>query len=138
MNFFQAQLLYFFRGRPEFENAKYVGRSCFVPLSDGTKIKAEFITREIADMYEALKLTAMNKSEGQIDMTILNFKDYFGEVRGSISDPLTPHIWVYGGKAEWYGSPTYADKESIADAACEYVRLFDPEQEEGNDVEMSM
>lgn len=77
MNFFQQQLKWILGNQPEFQDAKYVGRACFVPLADGTRIKAEFITRGTHERYEALKLTAMNKSEGQIDATVLEFKDYF-------------------------------------------------------------
>lgn len=75
MNFFQQQLKWILGNQPEFQDAKYVGRACFVPLVDGTRIKAELITRGTHEKYEALKLTAMNKAEGQIDATILEFKD---------------------------------------------------------------
>ena len=44
MNFFQQQLKWILGNQPEFQDAKYVGRACFVPLVDGTRIKAELIT----------------------------------------------------------------------------------------------
>ena len=95
MNFFQQQLKWILGNQPEFQDAKYVGRACFVPLVDGTRIKAELITRGTHEKYEALKLTAMNKAEGQIDATILEFKDYFAAQKGSTAGAFTPHIWIY-------------------------------------------
>lgn len=105
MNFFQQQLKWILGNQPEFQDAKYVGRACFVPLTDGTRIKAELITRGTHEKYEALKLTAMNKAEGQIGATILEFKDYFATQKGSTAGAFTPHIWIYREKPEWYGTP---------------------------------
>ena len=128
MNFFQQQLKWILGNQPEFQDAKYVGRACFVPLADGTRIKAEFITRGTHERYEALKLTAMNKSEGQIDATVLELKDYFATQKGSTAESFSPHIWVYREKPEWYGMPSYSEKEGLGEAAGEYVRLFGLEQ----------
>ena len=127
MNFFQQQLKWILGNQPEFQDAKYVGRACFVPLVDGTRIKAELITRGTHEKYEALKLTAMNKAEGQIDATILEFKDYFAAQKGSTAGAFTPHIWIYREKPEWYGAPGYTEKEELGKAAGEYVRLFTPD-----------
>ena len=96
MNFFQQQLKWILGNQPEFQDAKYVGRACFVPLTDGTRIKAELITRGTHEKYEALKLTAMNKAEGQIDATILEFKDYFAAQKGSTAG-LSPRISGFTG-----------------------------------------
>lgn len=88
MNFFQQQLKWILGNQPEFQDAKYVGRACFVPLVDGTRIKAELITRGTHEKYEALKLTAMNKAEGQIDATILEFK-FCISLQNTLSGDLT-------------------------------------------------
>lgn len=99
MNFFQQQLKWILGNQPEFQDAKYVGRACFVPLVDGTRIKAELITRGTHEKYEALKLTAMNKAEGQIDATILEFKDYFAAQKGSTAGAFTPAYLDLPGEA---------------------------------------
>lgn len=138
MNFFQAQLHYLFGNRPTFKNAKYIGRACYIPFSDGTKIKAEFITRGTHDKYEAVKLSTMNTAEGVIDSICLNFKDYFGGINGSAAGTFTPHIWVCDDSPQWYGSPTYSDKESLADAACEYIGIFQTEQAVNENMAMFM
>lgn len=123
MNFFQGELLTLFRGRSEFQDARYVGRACYVPLPDGTKIKAEFVTGMMGNQYDALRLTAISPTEGKMDVELLRFSDYFRKVPRSNLDSITPYMWVYNGKAEWYVAPSKADKEELADAACEYVNL---------------
>lgn len=139
MNFFEAQLKWMLGNRSEFENAKYVGRACYVPLSNGTNIRAEFVTQGTYQKYEALKLSAINKADGQIDSVLLKFEDFCASRPGSTAGTYTPHIWTYNNKSEWYGSPPkYSEKESIADAACDYVRMYSPDQEETYGMTMSM
>ena len=138
MNFFQGELLTFFRGRPEFRDARYVGRACYVPLPDGTKIKAEFVTGMMGNQYDALRLTAISPTEGKMDTELLRFSDYFRKVPRSNLESITPYMWVYDGKAEWYVAPSKADKAELADAACEYVNLFTPEQQEQTSMSMSL
>lgn len=136
MNFFQEQLSWMLGTQPAFKNAKYIGRACFVPLADGTRIKAEFVTRGTQQKYEALKLTAINKAEGQIDTTVLDFKDFFAEQKESASGTVVPHIWIYREKAEWYGMPQYSEKEALAEAANDYIELFSPMQEKSTAMDM--
>ena len=139
MNYFASQLKWMLGDQPEFQDAKYVGRTCFVPLSNGTNIKAEFVTRGTHQKYEAIKLTAINKEDGQIDSTVLDFKDFFRSRPGSTAGTYTPHIWTYNEKSEWYGtSPSYSEKEAIGEAASEYVRLFTPELDESNSMNMTL
>ena len=139
MTYFASQLKWMLGNQPEFQDAKYVGRACFVSLANGTNIKAEFVTRGTHQKYEAIKLTAINKEDGQIDSTVLDFKDFFRSRPGSTAGTYTPHIWTYNEKSEWYGtSPSYSEKEAIGEAASEYVRLFTPEQEESNSMNMTL
>ena len=53
-NFFQTQLKRFFDSKPEFANAEYVGRACYLDLGNKMKLKAQFVTRSTIDKYEAL------------------------------------------------------------------------------------
>lgn len=139
MNYFASQLKWMLGDQPEFKDAKYVGRACFVPLANGTNIKAEFVTRGTHQKYEAIKLTAINKEDGQIDSTILDFKDFCKSRPGSTAGTYTPHIWTYNGESEWYGKPpTYSEKEAIAEAANDYVSLFNPQQAESAGMSMTM
>ena len=120
--------------------AEYVGE-----LSDECDIEVNVESYLYGDdetvkaSYEAIKLTAINKEDGQIDSTVLDFKDFFRSRPGSTAGSYTPHIWTYNEKSEWYGtSPSYSEKEAIGEAASEYVRLFTPEQEESNSMNMTL
>ncbi len=139
MNYFASQLKWMLGDQAEFKDAKYVGRACFVPLSNGTNIKAEFVTRGTHQKYEAIKLTAINKEDGQIDSTVLDFKDFCRSRPGSTAGSYTPHIWTYNDKSEWYGSsPSFSEKQAIGEAANEYVSLFKPQQVESTDMTMTL
>ena len=80
MNFFQQQLKWILGNQPEFQDAKYVGRACFVPLVDGTRIKAELITCGTHEKYEALKLTA-----GEVRINCFNGLTIHGS-KGTLSE----------------------------------------------------
>lgn len=73
-----------------------------------------------------------------MDTELLRFSDYFRKVPRSNLESITPYMWVYNGKAEWYVAPSKADKTELADAACEYVNLFTSEQQEQTSMSMSL
>lgn len=139
MTYFASQLKWMLGNQPEFQDAKYVGRACFVSLANGTNIKAEFVTRGTHQKYEALRLIAINKEDGQIDSTVLDFKDFCRSRPGSTAGSYTPFIWTYNDKSEWYGSsPSFSEKEAIGEAANEYVSLFKPEQKQSPGLNMTL
>lgn len=56
------------------------------------------------------------------------FVDIIGkQQRGDLSG-VSPHIWEYRGKAEWYIPVTASDKAQIAETILDYVGMY---QEEG-------
>lgn len=124
MNFFEEQLRFIIGNQSAFENAKYIGRACVASLDGGVKLKAEFVTRNTADKYEALKLTAIKPTDGEIDRLTLNFEDYFNK-RNLSGIFKTPHIWIYNGKTDWYIEPTIAEKAALGDAVQDYTELFE-------------
>lgn len=131
MNFFEQQLRNVFA---DMDNAQYIGRACYIPLDDDTKVKARFVTTGIADHYNALKLSVINRKEGVSDSLMLCFKDYFTRSKGYMDEP--PHIWTYDGKTEWYGTPLGSELQALSDAAHEYVELFSPEESLSQSMDM--
>lgn len=120
MNFFEQQLRAILGNEPAFKNARYIGRACYASLDGGNKLKAEFITLSTADHYEALKLTAINPRDGEIDHLTLRFSDHFK--RQAVHDyTAVPYIWTYGKDTEWYARPSIEDKTALGDAAQEYA-----------------
>lgn len=95
MNFFESQLRRLFG---DTEDARFIGRCCFIPADDGNLVKAEFVTQGVHEEYVALQMSVINRADGVIDKTLLRFGDYFSRnSRGQ-----TPHIWCDSGKHEWY------------------------------------
>ena len=57
-----------------------------------------------------------------------------------LADGVSPHIWVNGGKAKWYGfRPTTRDYEDMRNAASEYMEVFaDPDYLQASGMTMKM
>ena len=51
MNFFESQLRRLFG---DTEDARFIGRCCFIPADDGNLVKAEFVTQGVHEEYVAL------------------------------------------------------------------------------------
>ena len=91
MNFFESQLRRLFG---DTEDARFIGRCCFIPADDGNLVKAEFVTQGVHEEYVALQMSVINRADGVIDKTLLRFGDYFSRnSRGQ-----TPYIRCDSGK----------------------------------------
>lgn len=73
MNFFESQLRRLFG---DTEDARFIGRCCFIPADDGNLVKAEFVTQGVHEEYVALQMSVINRADGVIDKTLLRFGDY--------------------------------------------------------------
>lgn len=116
MNFFQKELRRFFDNRPEFENASYIGRACYVPLDRGLRLKAQFIEQGYANHYYALRLQVIN-DEQNVDNLVLNFKDFW-------NTNSQKYIWDSGETCWYCGSPTRNEIDSLVDDVCEFVSVY--------------
>ena len=74
-----------------YPDATFVGRACYVRLSDMNRAKIQFTTCGTADHYEALQMTILNRSDGQVDTLRLRFKD----VLGTKAVPNNPNLDVF-------------------------------------------
>ena len=113
----------------EYPDATFVGRACYVRLSDMNRAKIQFTTCGTADHYEALQMTILNRSDGQIDTLRLRFKDVLGTKpvpnNPNFRNGIDPHAWTYTGKTEWYGyHPNSRDYQKLTDAVSEYLEVF--------------
>ena len=81
----------------------YVGRACYVRLSDMNRAKIQFVTGIVSNQYNALQMTILNRSEGQVDTLRLRFSDLLGTKMTSnpnFRNGVEPHIWDDYGKGE--------------------------------------
>ena len=130
-NYFEQELRKLFGDGNIISSPIYTGRSCFGTLGKDLRVRVQFISTNIADKYDALKLTVLNRTNGPVDTMVLRLKDLLGMQRiRSNRDGLTPHIWDDHGKAEWYlYYPTVADYGTIQQAVAKYLGVFQERQQ---------
>ena len=112
-----------------YPDATFVGRACYVRLSDMNRAKIQFTTCGTADHYEALQMTILNRSDGQVDTLRLRFKDVLGTKavpnNPNFRNGISPHAWTYNGKTEWYAyHPNSRDYQKLTDAVSDYLDVF--------------
>ena len=111
-----------------YPGATYVGRACYVRLSDMNRAKIQFVTGTVANQYNALQLTILNCGEGQVDALRLRFSDLLGTkmtLNPDFRNGVEPHIWDDYGKVSWYlYHPTRQDYEALSDAVSDYLEVF--------------
>lgn len=125
---FEKELRKLFADSPLLTDTKFVGRSCYGRLTDTISIKAQFITGMISNQYTALKITLLNRNEGQIDSTVLRLQDLWGMKKVSnpnFRESVSPHLWLDGDKLHWYVyQPTPADFEVLTAEIENYLEVF--------------
>ncbi len=135
MTFFEKELQRIFGKDMGLSNIRIVGNACYGRLSQDIRVKANFATGRVADQYEMLKITVLNRREGPIDSVALHFSDLWGRKKvnnPNFRDGIHAHIWKNGGKPEWYVyQPTEADYRQLSSAVSNYLDVFrEPVQEQ--------
>lgn len=134
MTFFEKELRKIVE--PVFPDARYVGRACYVRLNDINRAKIQFVTGGISSQYNALRLTVLNRQEGEIDRLLLRFGDLMGAKMGnhpSFRSGTEPHIWDDDRNVDWYAyHPTQKDYETLTEAVGEYLEIFQEQTEQHN------
>ena len=113
---------------PSYPDAAYVGRACYVRLSEMNRAKIQFISTHIANQYDALRLTILNRGEGAVDNLVLRFSDLLGKKHTSnpnFRDGVIPHLWDDCGRVAWYVyQPSSRDYQELSDAEGSYLEIF--------------
>ena len=110
-----------------YPDATFVGRACYVPLSDLNRAKIQFTTCGIADHYEALQLTILNRNDGQIDTLRLRFAEVCGkkQVASQYSQHNGLYAWTSNGETSWYMyKPTATDYRKLHESIRNYLDVF--------------
>ena len=134
-DFFEQELQKLFGDGKIIGDPTYSGGACLGTLGKDLRVRVEFVTLGTADQYEALRLTVLNRTGGQVDAMTLNLKDLLG-VKPVPDNPgfpkgVAPQIWFDFGKADWHiYRPTAADYETIRRAAEKYLGVFRDHQRE--------
>lgn len=133
MNFFEQELRKLVGQSNALADPRYIGRACYGRVSGNIRVKLQFVTMGTHEHYEALQATLINNTEGEIDRSVIRFRDIWGTKNfANFPEGIAPHIWMYQGKYEWYGlEPNPYDYEILADSVDEYLELFSEDMEYG-------
>ena len=105
-----------------------MGRAVYIQIVPELRAKLVFVSLNIANQYNALKLTVLNRIDGVVDTNILRFGDLLGKKMVSnpnFSDGVVPHLWDDYGKVGWYVyQPEQADYKLLADVVDKYLQIF--------------
>lgn len=116
MTFFERELRKIVED--QYPSATFVGRACYVRLSELNRAKLQFATCGVADQYEALQISILNRNEGQVDALRLRFADIWGRQKGL-------YAWTDRGETEWYSyRPTGEDYQKLTEAVSDYMEVF--------------
>lgn len=128
MNYFEQELRRLFGNDTAIADKRFVGRAFFGKLTDSLRVRVEFVTMGTLDHYEAIKATVINRNDGPVDTLTLRFSDLLSKKTVSnpnFRDGVTPYIWKYGDKIEWYVyKPTNADFDLISESLNNYFDVF--------------
>ena len=128
MNAFEMELKKILSQSKEATHTTYVGRAVYIQVAPELRVKLEFISLNIANQYNALKLTVLNRIDGVVDINILRFGDLLGKKMVSnpnFSDGVIPHLWDDYGKVRWYVyQPGQADYKLLTGVVDEYLQIF--------------
>ena len=98
----------------------FAGKTMITKIGEDLRAKVQFVSTKIADQYDALRLTIINRNEGPVDTETFRFVDIIGQKNG-----YNPHIWYDNGNARWYGfKMTERDYCLIAEIVEDYVSMY--------------
>ena len=125
MNFYESEMRLMFGENDLLTDMKFVGKTLLGKLDEDKLLKLQFVSTGTSDKYDAILATVLNKNEGAVDKQTFRFSDIIGMYnRGNGYDPISPHMWEYDGKPEWYTKISNSQKREIASTVLEYAEMF--------------
>ena len=106
MTAYEKELRKLFENSDLMDHPQYSGRVCVGELGKDLRVRAEFFSTCVANQYNAILLTVLNRTEGVVDRTMLRFKDVWGKkpVPGTpyFRDGVLAYLWDDRGDVDWY------------------------------------
>jgi hypothetical protein len=128
MTTFEQELRKLLDKTTAFSDARFVGNTCYGRLNEDVRVKIKFATGGISSQYDRLKVTLLNRREGEIDNLFLRFQDIWGIKQTgnpNFREGVSPHIWDDKGKVGWYVyQPTKTDYRQLSEAVNSYLDVF--------------
>lgn len=130
MNFYEKEMRRMFGGSDIISDAKFCGKTMLGRLDDELLVKLQIVSTYIANQYDAVRATIINRRDGEVDNQTFKFSDIIGMQQNSMGN-VSPHIWDCDGKPKWYISVTNSAKEQIADTILDYVEMYQQDESIG-------
>ena len=135
-DFFEGELRKLFEDGEIIQSPRFTGQACLGTLGKSLRVRAQFVTTGIADHYDALRIKVLNLTDGPVDTMTFKLHDVWGKKpvpnNPNFRNGISPHIWVDGGKPEWYAyQPTPADMERLCQEVEQYVSVFRERTQDG-------
>lgn len=129
MTVYESELRKLFENSDLMDRPRFSGRVCVGELGKDLRVRAEFLSTCVANQYDAIRLTVLNRTEGVVDRTTLRFKDVWGKkpVPGNpnFRSGVLAHLWDDRGDVDWYAyHPSAADYDSLRQAIGQYLSMF--------------
>ena len=105
-----------------------IGKACYGQLGGDLRVRAEFVSLNVYEQYNALRLTILNRTDGKVDQLTLPFSAVWGRKpvnNRNFTEGIIPYIWVDRGKPEWYVyKPTKQDMDRLRESCKSYLDVF--------------
>ena len=105
-----------------------IGKTCYGQLGGDLRVRAEFVSLNVYEQYNALRLTILNRTDGKVDQLTLPFSAVWGRMpvnNRNFTEGIIPYIWVDRGKPEWYVyKPTKQDMDRLRASCKSYLDVF--------------
>ena len=129
MTVYERELRKLFENSDLMDRPRFSGRVCVGELGKDLRVRAEFFSTCVANQYNAILLTVLNRTEGVVDRTMLRFKDVWGKkpVPGNpyFRDGVLAYLWDDRGDVDWYAyHPNAADYDSLRQSIGQYLSMF--------------
>ncbi len=129
MNFYEKEMRFMFGENSILTDMKFVGKTMLGKLDEEKLLKLQFVTTGHADHYTAIMASIINKNDGVVDKQTFRFSDIVGMYnRGNGLGQISPYIWEYNGKPEWYTPLSNPQKAEIASTVLEYAEMYQDQQ----------
>lgn len=127
MNFYEKEMRAMFGDSDIIRDAKYCGRTMLGKLDDELRVKLQFISTFVAEQYDAIQVTVINRTDGVVDKQNIKFADIIGKKERNGLGKIDPYICGYLNDVEWYTPVNHAEKMKIADAVIGYIGMYQDE-----------
>ena len=120
MEFFEQQMHIMFDDSAFRKGARFIGKTMIAKIDDDLRVKAQFVSTNVAKRYDAIRVRIINRTEGEVDTETILFADIIGLKGGKVK----PYMWECDNKGRWYTPVTNFDIATIGDVVDNYISMY--------------